>query len=146
MTALTWISVGGILYLLVKNKINAKNAFFVAGFFLIILIYLGILRERFRYGDYAYYIEAATALLKHKPLPDTYFYLPLWATMLQVIIPLGDQGVLIVLWTLNIIALGFFYVLLVRFLERYGFSNRFAVVVSAPIRRLRCILIFGDVA
>jgi hypothetical protein len=129
-TALTWISVGMILYLLVNNKINAKNVFFVAGFFLVLLIYLGVLRERFRYGDYAYYIEAATALLKHKPLPDTYFYLPLWATMLQAIIPLGDQGVLITLWTLNIIALGFFYVLLVRFLERYGFSNRFAVVVS----------------
>ena len=59
-----------------------------------ILIYLNILRERFRYGDYAYYIEAATALLKHQALPDTYFYLPLWATILQFILPLGDQSVL----------------------------------------------------
>jgi len=129
-TALTWISVGVILYLLANEKINAKNAFFVAGFFLVILVYLNILRERFRYGDYAYYIEAATALLNNQPLPDTYFYLPFWATILQVILPLGDQGVLVTLWTLNIIALGLFYILLVNLLERYGFSNRFAVSVT----------------
>lgn len=141
-TALTWVSVGTILYLLVKEKINAKNVFFVAGFFLVILVYLNILRERFRYGDYAYYIEAATALLKNQPLPDTYFYLPLWATILQVILPLGDQGVLVTLWTLNIIALGLFYVLLVQLLERYGFSNRFAasvavlfMVINTPLHR-----------
>jgi hypothetical protein len=129
-TALTWINVGVILYLLVKEKIDARNVFFVVGFFLVILVYLNILRERFRYGDYAYYIEAATALLKHQPLPDTYFYLPLWATILQFIVPLGDQGVLVVLWTLNIVALGLFYALLVRFLERYGFSNRLAISVT----------------
>jgi len=129
-TVLTWISVGAILYLLVNEKINAKNVFFVVGFFLVILVYLNILRERFRYGDYAYYIEAATALLKNQPLPDTYFYLPLWATILQVILPLGDQGVLLILWILNILALGLFYVLLVQLLERYGFFNRFAVSVT----------------
>ena len=129
-TALTWISVGVILYLLANEKITVRNVFFVTGFFLVILVYLNILRERFRYGDYAYYIEAATALLKHQPLPDTYFYLPLWATILQFIVPLGDQGVPVVLWTLNIVALGLFYALLVRFLERYGFSNRLAVSVA----------------
>jgi Glycosyltransferase family 87 len=129
-TALTWMCVGVILYLLVNQRINAKNVFFIAGFFLVVLVYLNILRERFRYGDYAYYIEAATALLKHQPLPDTYFYLPLWATILQIILPLGDQGVLAILWLLNIIALGLFYILLVRILERYGFSNHFAVSIT----------------
>lgn len=129
-TALTWICVGAILYLLVKGKIHAKNVLFVAGLFLVLLVYLNILRERFRYGDYAYYIEAATALLNNQTLPDTYFYLPLWATLLQVILPWGDQGVLVTLWILNIIALGLFYVLLVRLLERYGFSDRFAVIVT----------------
>lgn len=129
-TTLTWVSIGAILYMLVNEKINAKNVFFVAGFFLVILVYLNVLRERFRYGDYAYYIEAATALLKNQTLPDTYFYLPFWATILQVILPWGDQGVLVTLWTLNIIALGLFYILLVNLLERYGFSNRFAVSVT----------------
>ncbi|HLA87326.1 MAG TPA: glycosyltransferase family 87 protein, partial [Anaerolineales bacterium] len=105
-------------------------------------IYLNILRERFRYGDYAYYIEAATALLNNQTLPDTYLYLPLWATLLQFILPLGDQGVLAILWTVNMFALGVFYFLLIRVLERYQFSNRLAVIVvvlfiliNAPIQR-----------
>ena len=89
-----------------------------------------ILRERFRYGDYQYYLEAATALMNNQPLPDTYLYLPLWATILQYIVPLGDQGMLAILWTVNIIMLGLFYILLVRVLEQYGYSNRFAVTVT----------------
>lgn len=52
-------------------------------------VYLQILRERFRYGDYHYYLEAATALANGQPLPDTYLYLPLWATLLQFIVSLG---------------------------------------------------------
>ncbi len=141
-TSITWLLLGALLYMLVNEKINAGNVFSVAGFFLVMFIYLNILRERFRYGDYAYYIEAATALLNHQTLPDTYLYLPLWATVLQFIVPLGDQGVLAILWTVNMFALGVFYFLLIRVLERYQFSNRFAVIVvvlfiliNAPIQR-----------
>ena len=141
-TFLTWLLLGILLYLFVNEKINAGNAFTVAGFFLVMFVYLNILRERFRYGDYAYYIEAATAMLQHKTLPNTYLYLPLWAAILQFIVPLGDQGVLTILWIMNMIALGAFYFLLHRLLERYGFSVRFAVVVTvifilinAPIQR-----------
>lgn len=129
-TTLIWLLLGVLLYLLVNEKINADNVFMVIGFFLVVFLYLNILRERFRYGDYAYYIEAATALLNNQALPDTYLYLPLWASVLQFIVPLGDQGVLAILWTVNIFALGVFYILLVRVLERYGFSNRFAVVIT----------------
>ena len=129
-TAITWVLLGILFYMLANDKINAGNVFFVAGFFLVMLLYLNILRERFRYGDYAYYIEAATALLNNQTLPDTYLYLPLWATLLQYIVPLGDQGVLAILWTVNIVALGLFYILLVRILERYGYSNRFAVTIT----------------
>lgn len=129
-TAYTWLCAGAILYLLANDKVNAENAFFVAGFFIVILLYLNVLRERFRYGDYQYYLEAATALMNNQPLPDTYLYLPLWATLLQFIVPLGDQGMLAILWTVNIIMLGFFYILLVRVLEHYGYSNRFAVIIA----------------
>lgn len=129
-TTITWFLLGALIYLWANEKINAGNVFFVAGFFLVLFLYLGILRERFRYGDYAYYIEAATALLNNQTLPDTYLYLPLWATLLQFIVPLGDQGVLAFLWTMNIIMLGLFYVLLVRVLERYGHSNRLAVTIT----------------
>src|SRR3990172_3929687 len=141
-TTLTWLLLGALLYLVVNEKINPGNIFTVAGFFLVMFIYLNILRERFRYGDYAYYIEAATALLNNQTLPDTYLYLPLWATLLQFILPLGDQGVLAILWTVNMFALGVFYFLLIRVLERYQFSNRLAVIVvvlfiliNAPIQR-----------
>lgn len=141
-TTLTWLLLGALLYLFVHEKINAGNVFMVAGFFLVMFIYLNILRERFRYGDYAYYIEAATALLNKQTLPDTYLYLPLWATLLQFIVPLGDQGILAILWSVNMLALGAFYLLLIRVLERYEFSNRFAVIVAvlfilinAPIQR-----------
>lgn len=141
-TTLTWVLLGALLYLLVNEKINVGNVFMIAGFFLVMFVYLNILRERFRYGDYAYYIEAATALLNNQTLPDTYLYLPLWATLLQFIVPLGDQGVLAILWIVNMLALGAFYVLLVGVLERYKFPNRFAVIVAvlfilinAPIQR-----------
>ena len=141
-TTLTWLLLGALLYLVVNEKINPGNIFTVAGFFLVMFIYLNILRERFRYGDYAYYIEAATALLNNQTLPDTYLYLPLWATLLQFILPLGDQGILAILWPVNMFALGVFYFLLIRVLERYQFSNRLAVIVvvlfiliNAPIQR-----------
>lgn len=141
-TTLTWLLLGVLFYMLANEKINASNAFLMAGFFLVMFVYLNILRERLRYGDYHYYLEAATALANGQPLPDTYLYLPLWATILQYIVPLGDQGVLVVLWTVNIIALGAFYFLLVQILERYNFSNHFAVLitilfllVNAPLQR-----------
>jgi hypothetical protein len=129
-TALVWLLMGALIYMLVHEKINTGNAFTVAGFFLVMFVYLNVLRERFRYGDYHYYLEAATALANGQPLPDSYLYLPLWATLLQFLVPLGDQGVMIVLWIVNIIALAAFYFLLIAVLQRYGFSNRFAVVVT----------------
>ncbi len=96
--ALTWLCFGAILFLIYKNRINSSNLIFVSGFFLVVLVYLNILRERFRYGDYQYYLEAASALYNNQPLPDSYLYLPLWATLLQFIAPLGDTGMLAILW------------------------------------------------
>ena len=129
-TAITWLLLGFLLYMLANGKIHPENLWLTVGFFLVLFIYLGILRERFRYGDYQYYLEAASALVKGQPLPDSYLYLPLWASLLQFLVPLGDQGLMIILWTINVLALGAFYFLLVRILERYGFSNRFAVTTT----------------
>lgn len=77
-SSLTWGLFGAILYLLANKKINQENAWQTAGFFLVMFIYLNIFRERFRYGDYHYYLEAAIALVNGQTLPDTYLYLPLW--------------------------------------------------------------------
>lgn len=129
-TSMTWMLAGALLYLLANEKINKENLWLTAGFFLVMFVYLQILRERFRYGDYHYYLEAATALSNGQPLPDTYLYLPLWATFLQFIVFLGDQGVMIVLWTVNIFALGLFYFLLIHILERYGFPKHLSIVIA----------------
>lgn len=129
-TSITWLLAGALLYLLASEKINKDNLWLTAGFFLVMFVYLQILRERFRYGDYHYYLEAATALANGQPLPDTYLYLPLWATLLQFIVSLGDQGVMIALWILNIIALGSFYLLLVSVLQRYGFSQHLSIAIT----------------
>ncbi len=129
-TALTWLGLGVLVYLVFREKINAQNALTFAGLFLILFVYLNVLRERFRYGDYHYYLEAANALIAKQPLPDTYIYLPLWATLVQFIAPLGDEGVLLILWLLNIVFLFCFYFLLQRLLERYGFSVHLAAIVT----------------
>jgi len=129
-TTLTWLLMGALLYMLAGEKINAGNIWLMAGFFLVMFVYLNILRERFRYGDYHYYLEAATALASGQPLPDSYLYLPLWATLLQFLVPLGDQGVMITLWIVNIFALATFYFLLINVLKRYGFSDRLSVVIT----------------
>jgi len=129
-TSLTWILAGALLYLLANEKISKSNLWLTAGFFLVLFVYLQILRERFRYGDYHYYLEAATALANGQPLPDTYLYLPLWGTLLRFLVPLGDQGVMIVLWIVNVIALAAFYFLLIQVLERYGFSHNLSILVT----------------
>lgn len=129
-TSLTWILLGVLIHLLANEKINKDNVWITAGFFLILFLYLNIFRERFRYGDYHYYLEAATALANGQNLPDTYLYLPLWATLLQFIVPLGDSGVLVTLWILNIIALSTFYFLLIKILKRYNFSQNLATFIT----------------
>ena len=141
-TALTWLSVGFLLWLLATGRVTASNALTVLGLFVVVFLYLNVLRERFRYGDYQYYIEAATALLERRPLPDTYLYLPFWAFLLQFIAALGDQGILLVLWSLNILALAGFYLLMQTTLQRYGFTPRLAalvtaffILINAPIQR-----------
>jgi hypothetical protein len=126
----TWLLLGLLLYLLYKKGINSNNSWSIAGFFLTGFIYLNLLSERFRYGDYTYYFEAGTALLKHQPLPNTYLYPPLWATLLQFIVPFGQDNFLLILWIANFISLMAFYVLLLRVLEHYGFSTRFAALIT----------------
>lgn len=129
-TAVSWLLLGALIYLLANGRITKPNLWLTAGFFLVMFAYLNILRERFRYGDYHYYLEAATALANGQPLPDTYLYLPLWATLLRFLVPLGDQGFMIVLWLANIIALAAFYFLLIQILQRYNFPQPLSVLIT----------------
>jgi hypothetical protein len=102
---LMWLSVGALLYLIHAQRINVSNLPSITGFFLVAWVYLNILSERFRYGDYTYYLDAATSLYRNKPLPGSYFYPPLWATLLQFLVPLGRDNFFLILWLLNVLSL-----------------------------------------
>ncbi len=128
--SLLWLSAGVLLYLLQAARINSSNVLSVSGFFLVCWVYLNFLSERLRYGDYTYYHDAARTLFVGKALPGSYFYPPLWATLLQFLIPAGVGTFFIVLWLLDFVSFAAFYVLLHRVLERYGFTARLAALVT----------------
>ncbi len=128
--ALTWLLVGIYLYLFGSDRLGANNVFKHTGFLLVAFMYLNVMRERNRYGDIDYYIKAAKSLLRDQPLPTTYFYPPLWATILKYLVPYGDDFILAFTWTLNILALFAFYFLLQRLLEKYGFAPRMATLAT----------------
>jgi hypothetical protein len=131
-----------LFYMLVNDKITASNALLMAGFFLVMFVYLNILRERLRYGDYHYYLEAATALANGQPLPTPTSIFRSGEPSFNTLSLSEIRDFSSSLWTVNIIALGTFYFLLVRILERYNFSHHFAVLttilfllVNAPLQR-----------
>ena len=127
--ALVWLSAGALLALMAAGRVHRTNVLSVGGFFLVSWVYLNILPERVRYGDYGYYFDAASRLHARQPLPATYFYLPFWATITQFLAPLGEHKFFVILWFLNILSLFLCYVLLHLVLQRYGFSGNFAAIV-----------------
>jgi len=139
---MVWLEAGLFLFLLSSGRIRKDNAFTWAGFFLITLLYINLLRERTDYGDAYSYIRGAQALIDDQPFGRTYIYPPFWAILLKPIAPMGEKGAIDVLWNLNIPALGLFYFLSIRVLDRYGFSERLAaalvtlfMLVNVPLLR-----------
>jgi hypothetical protein len=128
--ALLWLSAGALLWLIQSGRVDRASLLSVGGFFFVCWVYLNILSERFRYGDYQYYLDAATQMYNKQPLPASYFYLPLWATLLQFVVPLGQDAFFLSLWLLNFFSLLLFYVLLHRTLQRYGFTPRLAALIT----------------
>ncbi|MEW6031034.1 MAG: glycosyltransferase family 87 protein [Chloroflexota bacterium] len=144
-----WMLAGGLLGLIHFGRVNEKNIFTLAGFFLVALLYLNILRERTEYGDIEYYIDAALRLYRGKPLPPEYLYPPFWAWFLKFFAASGEKGLLLVMWTLNVLAVFLFYFLLQRILQTYGFTSRLAaltatafMLVNMPLLRT---LFYGQV-
>jgi len=139
---MVWLEAGLFLFLLSTGRIRSVNVFTWAGFFLVTLIYINILRERTEFADAYSYIRGAQALIDDQPFGRTYIYPPFWAILLKPIAPLGEKGAIDILWILNIPALGLFYHLMIRVLERYGFSERLAaslvtlfLLVNVPLLR-----------
>ncbi|HSL27788.1 MAG TPA: glycosyltransferase family 87 protein [Anaerolineales bacterium] len=128
--SITWLLAGLLLWLLLTGRLNRASALTWSGFFLCTFLYLNVLRERIRYGDIDYYTQAAFALVGGSSLPDTYFYPPLWGTLLSFLTPLGETGILVIAWTVNVISFLFFYFLLHRTLELYKFSPRAAALIT----------------
>ncbi len=128
--AIAWLLVGFLLWLILAGKITKTTILGWSGFFFIAFSYLNILRERVRYGDIDYYTQAAFALVDHEPLPATYLYPPLWATLLSFLTPLGEEGILLICWVANILSLFLFYYLLLRILEHYGFNPQAAALTT----------------
>lgn len=125
-----WLLAGLLLWQIHQGRINKANLFSWAGFFIVAISYLNILRERVRYGDIGYYIEAAFAIFNRHPLPDTYLYPPLWAVLLSFLTPLGEDSILIICWIANVFSLFGFYYLLHRILEHYQFNVRSAAIIT----------------
>ena len=125
-----WLLIGLLLWLLSTNRITKSNILLWVGFFVLAFLYINILRERVRYGDIDYYTQAAFALVRDQPLPDTYFYPPLWATLLAFLTPLGENAILLICWTANLVSFLLFYFLLHRTLELYQFKPHAAALIS----------------
>jgi hypothetical protein len=128
--ALTWMLAGFLLWLILTGKLTRITSLSWAGFFINAFLYINILRERFRYGDIDYYTQAAFALVQNEPLPDTYLYPPLWATLLSLLTPFGEEGILLIAWIVNILSFLLFYYLLHRTLELYQFRPYAAALVT----------------
>jgi hypothetical protein len=128
--AMTWLLAGLFLWLIFTGRLTKATAITWAGFFSVAFLYINVLRERIRYGDINYYIEAAFAMADGKRLPDTYFYPPLWASLLSFLTPLGEEGILLIAWIANILSFLLFYFLLHRTLEHYQFKPQAAALTT----------------
>lgn len=143
--ALCWMLAGVFIALLCFRRIHAGNGVTLACFFGVSLLYVNVLRERLGYGDIHDYIQAALNLHYGHPVHARYLYPPLWATLLQPLVPLGGRAMFDVCWLLNLLSLFAFYLLLQLTLQRYGFSSRLSalatfvfMVVNVPILRTLC--------
>ena len=139
--AVVWFMAGILLFLLHFQRINSANAVTLAGFLIICLLYSNILRERPEYGDIQYYVRAATSLYRGEPLPAEYVYPPLWAALLEPLVPLGGKTIFSSVWLLNLISLFAFYFILVRILQHYGFSPRLSALVTTVFMAINAPLL-----
>ena len=80
---IVWLLFGLTIFLVYKQELNRETIVTYAGFLLVSLVYINLLRERIVFGDLEYYIDAATQLYENNPLPAGYLYPPFWAVVLE---------------------------------------------------------------
>ena len=130
-----WLLFGSVLLAAHKGWLSregrAGHLPFTAAFYLLAFLYLNVLRERIEYGHDVYdYTLAATNLFEHHPLHDRYLYPPLFATLLEPLVPWGPQGMVLACIAANYASLLLFFVLVRRTLVRYGFALNTATVCA----------------
>lgn len=125
---ITWLLGGLALFLLSTGRIQAGNLLTWAGFFIVSILFLNLMRERLQYGDLLSYQLGATNLSRGEPFDRLYIYPPFFAMILQPLVGRGEETFLNVLWVLNLGSLMLFYFLLQATLQRYGFSPRMAAL------------------
>ena len=148
-TLIVWLLAVAFVHMFHFGMFNAENAILWGGFFIVALVYANLLREQVKYGDLDFYVEAAQALHKGAALPDTYLYPLLWVSILELAASLGEKGIFLFAWLLNVIALLGAYFILAKTLEVYGFSRNLAaltafafMLVNVPLLRT---LLYGPV-
>lgn len=125
---MTWLLGGLALVLLWTKRIHAGNLLTWAGFFIVSILFLNLMRERLQYGDLTSYILGANNLANGEPFDRLYIYPPFFAMILKPLVPFGEDAFLYVMWTVNLLGLMAFYFLLQRVLEQYGYSPRMAAL------------------
>ncbi|MCE9647279.1 MAG: DUF2029 domain-containing protein [Chloroflexi bacterium] len=128
---IVWLLFGLTIYLVYTERLNRETLPVYAGFLLVNLVYINLLRERIVYGDLEYYIDAATQLYKNNPLPAGYLYPPFWAAVLEPFVHFGKPGLLMASWLFNIVSIAALYFLLIAVLKQYGFSSRTAALTAS---------------
>lgn len=127
---IVWLLFGLTIFLVYKQQIHKENIIVYAGFLLVSLFYINLLRERIVFGDLEYYIDAATQLYKNKPLPAGYLYPPFWAVVLEPFVRFGKPGLLLTSWLFNIASVAALYFVLIAALKQYGVSIRMAAMTT----------------
>jgi hypothetical protein len=135
---LAWGLFGGILLILNRRALTPEQWFYWIAFFLFAFLYVNVLRERTHYGDVADFAAAAGNLARHQHMHIRYLYPPLFATILQPLVPYGVRYIMLACFVVNYGSLLCFFMLLHRALMRYGFS-------SPASTCLICLALFANV-
>jgi hypothetical protein len=137
-----WFVLGGLVLRIARRKLAASDVLTLVCALVLGLLYANVLRERTEYGDIGDFVRAAQNLDRGQHLHARYLYPPLWATVLQPLVPLGARGILDVCWALNFVSFLAFFPLLVAALRDYGFAPALATLtafaftlVNTPILR-----------
>jgi len=147
--AIAWGLLGGALVQAWRGVFTRRNLVFWICFYALAFLYLNLLREQTEFPDQVEYLKTARNLAQGLSFPPRYLYPPLWATALQLLLPLGEPVVAELCVAANFFSLLALFVLLWRALVRCGFHSNSAaplvfllLAVNVPVLRT---LYYGQV-